>query len=220
VGSGKPNSQFLFAASDGRMFAYSAQGDPVPGWPVAGPASVAGTPAVGDLAGESLLDLVALGTFDRITGVSGPGEDLEGEAVATVALWRDVALTDAVWPMWGGGPWRNGTYAGSEQVAPPAVAAGTGLVPGSHICYPSPLLEGTLKVRGTARSAGRARVFIYNLEGEEVASTGWRAVPDTAPFDLAVELDGVVSGMYLCRLVLESDGGGADQSVIPFAVVR
>jgi hypothetical protein len=152
--------------------------------------------------------------------LTGIGGEPATEAVSTVALWNDVALTEAVWPMWGGSPWRNGAYAGADQVAPPAVAAGAGLVPGSHFCYPSPLLAGPLKVRGTARSAGRARVFIYNLEGEEVTSTGWRPVPGTAPFDLEVELDGAVSGMYLCRLVLESDGGGADQSVVTFAVVR
>jgi len=219
-GDQKPGSQFLFPARDGRIYAFDARGNPVPGWPLAGPAASAGTPAVGTLGGDALADLVAVGTFDRITGLTGPDGDLTTEAVSSVALWNDVALTDAVWPMWGGGPWRNGSYDGAGRVGPPAVAAGTGLVPGSHLCYPSPLFEGPLKVRGAVRAPARARVFVYNLEGEEVAATGWRQVSGSAPFDIEVDLAGAVSGMYLCRLVVETDGAGADQSVVPFAVVR
>ena len=39
------------------------------------------------------------------------------------------------------------------------------------------------------------------------------------PFTLEIPLDGVVTGMYICRLTVRTEGG-IDQSVIPFAVVR
>ena len=100
------------------------------------------------------------------------------------------------------------------------VDEGTGLVPGTHQCYPSPLLSGPLNVRGQVSSPARARAFVYNLEGEEITSSPWRDVTAANPFTLSVDLDGVVTGLYLCRLVVESDSGESDFSVIQFAVVR
>jgi hypothetical protein len=45
-------------------------------------------------------------------------------------------------------------------------------------------------------------------------------VPAVAPFDLEIDLAGIVSGLYLCRLVVDTDGAETDQSVVQFAVVR
>ena len=62
--------------------------------------------------------------------------------------------------------------------------------------------------------------MVYNLEGEPVAESAWRAVPAREPFVLEVDLGGAASGMYLCRLVVEDEAGAADQSVVTFAVAR
>ena len=75
-------------------------------------------------------------------------------------------------------------------------------------------------MRGQVRSPARARAFIYNLEGEEVVSTGWQDVAAVEPFAIEVALDGTATGLYLCRLVVELAGGGTDNSVVQFAVVR
>ncbi|MFN2370341.1 MAG: hypothetical protein ABR506_04205, partial [Candidatus Krumholzibacteriia bacterium] len=67
---------------------------------------------------------------------------------------------------------------------------------------------------------GRAMVVVYNLEGEQVKASPWRAVPAREPFTVELDLGGAASGMYLCRLVVESEGGARDESVVPFAVAR
>ena len=219
AGVDSPSPQMIFPLRDGRLAGIAAHGETVPGWPLSGPAACAGTPALGQARGGPLLDLVAVGTFDRITGLSSDTGSLSGDPVSTIMIWEDVAETRAAWPMQGGGIWRNGRYdIGSWTVLSPA-AAGAGLVSGSHSCYPNPLREGDLFVRGTARAPGRARAFIYNLEGELVTGTAWRAIAAGDPFTLEVPLDGAVTGMYICRLVVDA-GGETDYSVVSFTIVR
>jgi hypothetical protein len=137
-----------------------------------------------------------------------------------VTVWPDVALADGTWTMWGGSPWRNGAWDAAQDGGPAAGATGNGIISGSHICYPSPLIGSTLYVRARLRGSGRVRAHIYNLEGERVTTSAWRQVPAQSAFDVPVELGRAVSGMYLCRLEAESDAGGQDHSVVPFAISR
>ena len=196
------------------------KGESESGWPVGGPAFGAGSPALGRLTGDSLLDLAAIGSFESIRGVGSDSTGLELEFVSSVAVWRDIALTGAVWPMSGGSPWRNGSYDAAAWITLPVAGQGAGLVSGSHHCYPNPLLSGPLFVRGQVGAPARARAFVYNLQGEEILSTGWQDVAAVEPFAVEVILDGVTTGLYLCRLEVESDGGATDNSVVQFAVVR
>lgn len=216
-----PLNQFLFPARDGRIYGTGMLGETDPAWLLAGPARCAGTPAVrGRSSGEELADLVAVGTFAAIEGLDDEGRQLVTEQESWIYQWPRALEAAAPWPMWGGSPWRNGGYDLTGWTSPPMAADGSGLVAGSHICYPNPLTAGPLTVRGNLRSPGRVRTFIYNLEGEEVVSTSWETVSAREPFALQVNVDRAVSGMYLCRLVSEFDTGGSSQSVVPFAIVR
>jgi M6 family metalloprotease-like protein len=214
-----PLDQYIFTGRDGLLFGFGTKAEPLPGWPLAGPGRSAGSPALGALEANGPLELVAVGTFPRVVGTGPNGSTLETELISTVTVFGDVANPEPAWPMWGGNPGRNGLY-GSGGGSLPTAASGTGLVAGSHICYPSPLMSGPLFVRGQVRSPGRVRAFVYNLEGEPVASSDWRQVAEVQPFSLEVGLEGAVTGMYLCRLVVEAAGGQRDQSVVQFAVVR
>jgi M6 family metalloprotease-like protein len=220
VDSSQQLDQYIFPTRDGRLYGLGTMGEPQDGWPLGGPGRSAGSPALGKLGGETLLDLVAVGSFPRITGTGADGESLVTQHVSTVAVWNDVALSGAFWPMAGGSSWRNGSFDAEGWVTLPVPQEGTGLVSGSHKCYPSPLVSGPLYVRGQLKSQGRARAFVYNLEGEEIAATGWNEVAAVEPFSLEISLDGVATGLYVCRLVVESDGGGTDYSVVQFAVVH
>ncbi len=211
--------QYIFPTRDGRLFGMGTKGEAQSGWPVAGPALGAGSPALGRLTGDSLLDLASIGSFESIRGLGTDPSGLEVEFISAVSVWRDVAQTDAVWPMAGGSPWRNGSYDASGWSTLPVSGLGAGLVPGSHFCYPSPLLSGPLHVRGQVGTPARVRALVYNLQGEEILSTGWQDVVAVEPFAIEVALDGVTTGLYLCRLVVESDGA-TDNSVVQFAVVR
>ena len=211
--------QFIFPTRDGRLFATGNQGEWEPDWPLAGPAASAGTPALGQLTGFADADLVAVGSFERIVGLAS-GATLQTETISTVSVWADVAGAAPVWPMHGGSIWRNGTYDAASWQAGPAVARGTGLVAGSHYCYPSPLGSGPLKVSGQVRSPARAKAAVYNLEGELVRESGWQEVAAVEPFVVEIDLPGVASGLYLCRLVVETPGAGTEQNVTQFAIVR
>jgi hypothetical protein len=218
-GSTAQFTEYLFTAADGRLCAYGTAGEAVAGYPVAGPGAAGGTPALGHVGADLALDLVTVGAFARLVSVDPDGSDPTTEVVSTVVVFADVA-TGAVWPMAGGSPWRNGDWAADTWSSPPGAGEGTGIVVGSHLCFPSPLVEGPLGVRASARAPGRARVLIYNLEGELVIASAWRAVPAREPFTVEVDLGGAASGMYLCRLVVESDLGARDESVVAFAVAR
>ncbi len=220
VGAQTPLRQFVFPVYDGRIFGFGMKGESLDGWPAAGPARSVGTPALGAVQGESTLDLVALGTFGRITGLNDSDGELETTDVSTLVIWSAVAQSDPLWPMWGGSPWRNGSWDMSAWTGPPVASDGSGLVPGSHICYPSPLGDEPLQVRARVRSASKVKVSIHNLEGEVVAFSEWQSVVAVDPFTVTLNLENTVSGMYLCRLVAESDLGQVDNSVVPFAIVR
>lgn len=211
--------QFVFVANDGRLFARGFRGEPVRGWPVAGPAATAGAAALGQLTGGPEADLVAVGTFDRVVGTASDGS-LATEPITRLTVWRDVALADPLWPMAGGSIWRNGSYDYSAWRNSTSRFPGTGLVSGSHYCYPSPLTEGPLRVSGRVRQPARVRVMIYDLMGEKISETPWREVVAVDPFAISVDVTSVVTGLYLCRLVVDTPGVGSDESVVTFAIVR
>jgi len=219
VGESELLDQYIFATKDGRIMGTGNQGESINGWPLAGPATTAGSPALGQLVAGSEFDLVAIGSFDRIMGTNDDGE-LNTVPVSNITIWWDVAGRSPNWPMYGGSIWRNGVYDLERWIASPGAAAGSGLVAGSHYCYPSPLQQGPLKVSGRVRSAARAMVEVYNLTGELVRKSAWQDVGAVEPFVVELELPGVVSGLYICRLVVDTPGAEVEQNVTQFAVVR
>ncbi len=70
-------------------------------------------------------------------------------------------------------------------------------------------------MRGLVPTDGQARAVIYNLQGEVVRDTGGAPILGGAPFELEVDLDGVASGLYLCKLA-----AGGQTSVKTIAVTR
>ncbi len=210
----------IFPGRDGALHARGPRGEAMTGWPLAGPARTAATPAVGRLTGGQHDDLVAIGTFDRITGTDDTGGALVTRPRSIVALWEDVVVEDGSWPMWGGSAWRDGTWPADAWRIPELAASGTGIVAGSHICSPSPVVGGTVQVRARLRSAGKVRAEIYNLEGELVTASAWHQVPAQEPFAVSVAVDRASSGMYVCRLVARHADGSKDHSVVSFAIER
>jgi len=212
---------FLFASRDGRLFLYDEAAELLPGWPLAGPADIAGTPLLLDLDDDDIADLAAVGTFPRIVGLDDEGTELVTEMQSRLMVWTGLGEYHGAtggWAMWGGSPWRGGGVTVSSTLPEPA---GTQLlVDGSHFCYPSPLLAGPLTVRAAVVRDSDARVFVYNLEGQQVALTNGKRVLAGEPFEITVDLDNVVTGLYLCRLVVEDTGNRRDENVVTIAVVR
>ncbi|MBK8165885.1 MAG: hypothetical protein IPK64_07965 [bacterium] len=219
VDAPQAGDHYLFTANDGRLIARGARGEEISGWPLQGPAAAAGTPAIGDFGGGTDQDLASVGTFRRVIGNAEAGAALVTVPFAEIVVWHDVAAA-ARWPMWGGSAWRSGDWDRIGFVGVPTVAAGTGLVPGSHFCYPNPLNGEVLRARAQTRGPGRARVTVHDLAGEQLAATDWRDVAAVEPFAIEVPLPGVASGMYFCRLVVVDGDGRTESSVVTFAVER
>ena len=118
--------------------------------------------------------------------------------------------------MWRGTPWRN---PGRSRVLP-FYRGQELLVSDSHFCFPNPLTSDVLYVQAVVSSVCQVRVLIYNLEGELVTTVPPRDIVGREPFTIKVPLDWVASGLYLCRLLVEDQGGNQARSVVPFAVAR
>jgi hypothetical protein len=217
---------FLFATGDGRLFLTGESGATRPGWPLPGPASPAGTPALirrGD--GRDLL--VAAGAQRRVVGIDPDTGELETAWTSALQTWL-VELPGGADPqarpaaaMAGGGPWRDGWSPGlgsvrTDPAEEPAFAA-------SVVCYPQPLTGGTLRVRGDVvgdpSGDGRVRIQILDLQGEVVREREATLLAGRAAFDVPVDLSDVASGLYVCRVAV--DGGvGAAVTVQTIAVAR
>lgn len=206
---------FIFAARDGRVFAHDRFGGAVDGYPVAGPADLVSTPALIRTNATAAM-LVAAGSTPAITGVDPDTDSLATEPVLRLRAWS----VDMSWLSVPGVAW--GQYGGSALGRIPQAAYHanedswrTPKLADRHVCYPQPLRQGTLKVRGLIDDDGMARAVILNLQGEVVRDTGAQAVPGRAPFELEIDLDGVASGLYLCKLQ-----AGGETSLKTIAVTR
>jgi hypothetical protein len=83
--------------------------------------------------------------------------------------------------------------------------------------YPNPASGERVRLRFTGRSVGRYDIRIYNLEGEQVFNQIGDTV--TGPQEVEWDLEGMASGVYLCRFV--SPAAGVSSPLIePITVVR
>jgi len=207
---------YLFAALDGRLYLVDDRAEVVDGWPLAGPGEIAGTPLLMDLDGVPGLEIATAGSFDRL---DGPPEkaSIVAPPLSRLTVWRlpDTETATSVWPMHAGVP---GGLA--PEIAGADDSRGDGLLaPGSHICYPMPLVAGDLHVRVICNEDAELVATIYNLEGEKVLRSGTGRAEAGEPFEFVLPADGLAAGPYLCRLEARS-GGKNETSVISLAVAR
>jgi len=85
--------------------------------------------------------------------------------------------------------------------------------------YPNPARGDAATFRYFSPVAGEARLVIYNLEGEEVDRLAHQG-GDATVEEIRWSLDGLASGVYLCRLVAPAADGGATSRVLRLAVER
>ena len=216
LGSTDQGNAYLFATRDGRLYLADQSGNVRSGWPVAGPADLTATPVITrrDYEDAAGLQLAVAGTTPAVTGVDTGDETLETEPVARLRTWLlpvDSSAVEAVGAMYGGSP-RRGGWIGSLASTP---AVGFADLAAHHVCYPQPLTTTLLRIRGWIPEDGTARAVIFNLQGEMVRDSGAQPVPGGLPFELNIDMDGVVSGVYVCTLQ-----AGGETSVKTIAVAR
>ena len=148
------------------------------------------------------------------TGVDADAEALQTRAVAHLQVFQigvpsEYSLARGA-SMYGGGPWRGavGIYDGTAPADDVSLED-------THVCYPQPLTDAELHVRGRAPETGGARVVVVNLQGEVVRDSGTLAVDGGAVFEFVIDMRDVASGVYLCKLT-----AGGQTSVRTIAVAR
>lgn len=209
----------LFQSRDGRLYLYDDAGSRLRGWPLAGPSEAAGTPLLLDLDRDGRLDLVAVGSFPRLRGRDADSGAPITQPISRLAVWSDLGADNESaprWPMWRGNPWRAPAPGGAGGPQP-----GSGLLQaGTHVCYPSPLGRSPLRVRTVVQSECTVQVYVHDLSGELVAASPPTQALGGGPHEVEMALEGVASGMYLCRLVARRPGAPDEVSVVPMAVAR
>jgi M6 family metalloprotease-like protein len=210
----------LFQSRDGRLYLSGADGLTQAGWPVAGPSAVAGTGLFIDLDGDSSLEICAVGAFARIEGRNVETGGLRTDPVSRLAIYRTGIVAEGDdgpgWSAWQGNPWRW-PLPRPQSVAPTLPEL---IMAGSHICYPTPLERGPLRVRAEFGAACVARATLYDLTGQQVSASAVVAIPGRGPGEIVLSAEGLASGLYLCRLVAERTGLPTGTSIAPVAVAR
>jgi hypothetical protein len=210
----------LFQSRDGRLYLNGDDGRTQVGWPVAGPSAVAGTGLFIDLDGDASLEICAVGAFARLDGRNVETGGLRTDPVSRLTIYRTGIVAEGDggpgWSAWQGNPWRW-PLPRPQSVAPTLPEL---IVGGSHICYPTPLGRGPLHVRAEFGAACVARATLYDLTGQLVAASAAVAIPGRGPGEIVLSVEGLASGLYLCRLVAERAGLPTGTSVAPMAVAR
>ena len=129
--------------------------------------------------------------------------------IAAYGLAPSADLRTSEWRGAAGGAGRSGpvgTAAHLEAAAPVRAEAG------KPIIYPNPLRSDDLTVRFYSEGSGTADFAIHNLEGEVVLRQQIGVAAETVNEHI-VRLPGLVSGLYVCRLRWDAEGGRRTQTM-------
>jgi hypothetical protein len=107
--------------------------------------------------------------------------------------------------------------------APGAVVAKTtAFDEASFIIYPNPVKESTVHARVDTNARATVALSILNIEGQEAITHSFSVNPNglpNTPFDEAIDVGALKSGVYLMRLRIESSAGSGSL-VKTFAIRR
>ena len=193
---------------DGRRIAFRADGRPIPGFGELGSTGQGAPPILADLDGDGMLDWVEV--FDQVP--LDPRVQIEVRDTSIPASSGAVA-----WGQYRYGP----TRAGLIPTGPAGTPAVNPIVSQVY-AYPNPSRAGTTFIHyHLERTARAVRLKVYDPAGNLVSE------PATSPADLLGSSEHSVpwshvahaSGLYVCRLEVESDRG-VEVKFTNVAVVR
>jgi len=215
-------SDVLFLLDDGTLSAFHANGSAVPGFPRVGPAEAGAAPSVGSRFSSGPSGLFSLGSSGALRAIDSVVDSVAvgGESALSIQSLNISGINPGPqpWSMARVDPLRSGRVGAGAPVQPKAGAFDEA----TFIIYPNPVKEGTVHARVNTNARATVGVFIYNLEGEEAVSRSFTVNPNglaNTPFDEAIDVTALKSGVYLMRLRVESSAGSGSL-VKPFAIRR
>jgi M6 family metalloprotease-like protein len=215
-GSGPDDA--LFPLDDGTLMAFDAQGGTFGDFPRVVPAGAGAAPALLDQGGvTALVFLGSAGTMNFNNSVIDSVGVTKQSVLSIQELQRSPATS--YWPMARADLARTGRIART----PPKVTARTGAYDEStFMIYPNPVMESTVHARVATNARATVALSILNLEGQEAITRSFSVNPNglpNTPFDEAIDVSALKSGVYLMRLRIESSAGSGSL-VKTFAIRR
>ncbi len=212
-GTGDGINEIYFNSDGGHLIGLNATGKLLPHTPLRWSDRRTGGLAVGGPDDARVLWLVSPG------GYTGPPLDrqyVNGRVTGFgLAAAADESRRTSEWRGPGGGSVRRGSEGVAQGLGPAAPsAAETGRV----VLYPNPMVGDQVTVRFFSGGSRPARLSVYNLEGEEVA-TADIPVNTGSVNEFSLPLPGVASGLYLARLEYDA-GSGIEIRTLTLAVEK
>lgn len=194
------------AARTGTVYAVSASGTPVPGFPILATGGITTSPLLDDLDGDGILELVAF------------------TDAGSAHLWHldriDPALvgTAVAWGQAGGGP--GGTSRLSQSAVPVDPPASTDLLPEARAyVYPNPVRGAEAYVRYHLGADADVSLIVVNATGRVVDRIDAARATAGTDNEIVWDTTGYGSGLYVCRLQA-TDGTRTETRFIKAAVIR
>jgi hypothetical protein len=208
----------LFALDDGTLTALDAGGRVLAGFPRVGPAEAGAAPSLGQTA-PGAWSLFVAGASAPVDGVDAIVDSVVTRDQTTLAIQSLPEGVDAVfWPMARADLARTGRVALALPLAPQAGSFDAA----SFMIYPNPVREDVVHARVDTHAPATVNLSIYTLEGQEAVARSFTVNPNglaNTPFDEAVDVRSLKSGVYLMRLRVESSAGSGTL-VKTFAIRR
>ncbi len=202
----RPGAEVIVGIRDGRVMAFDAGGAPIPSWPYGAgepylysPVATLVAPGVGEMPAIALLTA----PFDGFLYGFRLGDFTLETTIQWGALGRDGA---------------NAFGFPDSALASPPPPAGPLLASSKTFAYPNPAKGNDTVIRFRLGRPGRVAMKIFDLSGEVV-----REIPASdrpaGDNEYRWDLDGVASGVYLCRLEV-ADAQETSSTLVKIAVSR
>lgn len=203
---GDGSVEVLFPLDDGTLVASGLEGSVVASFPRTGPAEPGAAPTVGDLSMGSG-SLIVLGAYSGLEGVDTVVDTLASTPSSSLSIQSlGAGVASAFWPMARVDLARTGRVAQGA----PLVTDGDTFDAESFMIYPNPVTSSTVHARVTTNTAASVRLSIYNLEGLQAIARDFDVNPNglvDTPFDEAIDVSQLKSGVYFLRLEIQGSGG-------------
>ncbi len=212
-GTGDGVNEIYFNTDVGHLIGLSATGKLLPQTPLRWAGRHTGGMAVGGPDDDRVLWLVSPGGY---TGPPFGRQLVNGRVIASRlvnALDESSRTSEWLGPV--GGAYRRGPQGGAKDLGPAAPVAQE---MDKVILYPNPVVGDGVTVRFFSAGNRSARLFIYNLQGEEVAQADIPVDAGTVN-EYRMPLPGIASGLYLARLEYDN-GNGIEMRTLTLAVEK